>query len=206
MIEVNLYSIPAGESSANVGKCIARSRFDKETMGVGVEEFVKGFLKENAEKFEAGLGNGITEMINSSTNLTRKDISCINHYLIQSGYIVKVYNVTDDEENPNGIPAGGVSEWNIIDHNFIQYDYPTATKIIPGADSDVPSILRKVVDQSGLFNTDKFAGLKNPFTEILNNIDRIKKVSGTVHAGLVSKVYQYLDELGFEIFCATSED
>ena len=47
MIEVNLYSIPAQEMNSMVGRCVARSRFDKEGMGVSVMEFVKGFLKNN---------------------------------------------------------------------------------------------------------------------------------------------------------------
>ena len=33
MIEVNLYSIPAQEMNSMVGRCVARSRFDKEGMG-----------------------------------------------------------------------------------------------------------------------------------------------------------------------------
>ena len=39
MIEVNLYSIPAGDNTARVGKCLARNRFDREAMGVSVPEF-----------------------------------------------------------------------------------------------------------------------------------------------------------------------
>ena len=45
MIEVNLYSIPSQDINSMVGRCVARSRFDKEGMGVSVMEFVKGFLK-----------------------------------------------------------------------------------------------------------------------------------------------------------------
>jgi hypothetical protein len=207
MIEVNLYSIPTGEVSSRVGKCVARYRFDKESMGVTVENFVKGFLKDNLDKFEHGIGSAeLTGLINSSSNFTRKDVITINYFLTQAGFTLKVYNVTDDEENPSGVPSGEVVEWNVIDHNFIQNDYPTAVKIIPAPGTGIPSILRQIVEKSGLFDEDKFAGLKNPFTELLNNLDRIKNISGEVNPAITSRIYQYLDEMGLEIFCATSED
>lgn len=207
MIEVNLYSIPAGEVSSRVGKCVARYRFDKESMGVTVENFVKGFLKDNLDKFEQGIGSAeFTGLINSSSNFTRKDIITINYFLTQAGFTLKVYNVTDDEENPSGVPSGEVVEWNIIDHNFIQNDYPTAVKIMPAPGAGIPNILRQIVEKSGLFDEDKFAGLKNPFTELLNNLDKIKNISGEVNPAITSRIYQYLDEMGLEIFCATSED
>lgn len=207
MIEVNLYSIPAGDNSARVGKCLSRNRFDREAMGVSVPEFVKGFLKDNLDKFETGIANPeLNSLINSDGVLSRKDLACINYYLIQSGFMFQVINVADDEENPTGVPTGDVIEWNVIDNNFIQNDYPTATKIIPGADQDIPSILKQIVEQSGLFDNDKFAGLKNPFTDLFTNIDRIKNISGSINATLVSRVYENLDQVGFNIFCATSED
>lgn len=207
MIEVNLYSIQQGDNNARVGKCLARNRFDRDGMGVSVEEFTKDFLKNNLEKFEAGIGNpDLTEMINSSVNLSRKDLACVNHYLIQAGYMVEVQNVTDDEENATGVPSGDVIEWNVIDRNFIQNDYPTAVKISPAPGTDIPTILKQVIEGSGLFNQDKFAGLKNPFDELLTNLDRIKKISGEVNASIVTRIYEYLDELGISIFCATSED
>ncbi len=207
MIEVNLYSIPAGDNSARVGKCLSRNRFDREAMGVSVPEFVKGFLKDNLDKFETGIANPeLNSLINSDGVLSRKDLACINYYLIQSGFMFQVINVADDEENPTGVPTGDVIEWNVIDNNFIQNDYPTATKITPGADQDIPSILKQIVEQSGLFDNDKFAGLKNPFTDLFTNIDRIKNISGSINATLVSRVYENLDQVGFNIFCATSED
>jgi hypothetical protein len=95
---------------------------------------------------------------------------------------------------------------NVIDNNFIQNDYPTATKIIPSVDQDIPTVLKQIVDESGLFDNDKFAGLKNPFTNLFTNIERIKNVSGSINATLVSRVYEALDQVGFSIFCATSED
>ena len=56
MIEVNLYSIPVDDFNSRVGRCVARNRFDKETMGVTIEEFVKGFLRDNLDKIESKLG------------------------------------------------------------------------------------------------------------------------------------------------------
>lgn len=207
MIEVNLYSIPAGDNTAKVGKCLARNRFDREAMGVSVPEFVKGFLRENLDKFETGVANPeLNSLINSDGILSRKDLACINYYLVQSGFMFQVINVADDEENPNGVPNGDVIEWNIIDNNFIQNDYPTATKIIPSVDQDIPTTLKQIVDESGLFDNDKFAGLKNPFSNLFTNIERIKNVSGSINATLVSRVYEALDQVGFSIFCATSED
>jgi hypothetical protein len=57
MIEVNLYAITPNDFNSRVGRCVARNRFDQEAMGIGVIEFAKGFLKENLDKFEGGIGN-----------------------------------------------------------------------------------------------------------------------------------------------------
>lgn len=206
MIEVSLYSVPAGESTSMVGRCIARNRFNKEGMGVSVMEFVKGFLKENLEKFEHGIGNSeLSAIINSSRNINTRELACINYYLSQAGYKVMIFNVADDEENPVGVPTGEVVEWNVIDHNFIQNDYPTATKIVPGEGTEIPTVLRQIIEQSGLFG-EKFRGLKNPFTELLDGMDRIKKATGSVNSSITTKIYALLGQLGFEVFCATSED
>lgn len=207
MIEVNLYAIPAGDNNATVGRCVARNRFDREAMGISVEEFVKGFLKDNLDKFEAKVGIGeLSEVINSATTFGRKDIACLNYYLIKAGYTLQIINVADDEENATGVPTGDVVEWNFIDENFIQNDYPTATKFMPNAEMDIPAVLKQAVEQSGLFNSDKFAGLKNPFTELFANIERIKTVSGSINTALVSRIYETLDQVGLKVFCATSED
>ena len=207
MIEVSLYSIPSEDFTSKVGKCIARNRFDKEGMGISIEKFVQGFLKDNMDKFSGKLGSAELEAtINSSVTLTRRDISCINYYLVQAGYIVKIFNVTDDEVNATGVPSGEVVEWNVIDHNFIQYDYPTAIKIIPGDGMDIPAILRKIVSQTDLFDSDKFAGLKNPFTSLLDNLDKLKTITGSVSSAITTRLYSILDELGIDVFCATSED
>lgn len=207
MIEVNLYAIPTDMNNARVGKCLARNRFDKEAMGISIEEFVKGFLKDNMDKFENGVGNNsLIELINTAENLTRQDLACINYYLIRAGFMFQVQNVADDEENPIGIPTGDIIEWNIIDENFIQNDYPTATKILPSADQDIITILKQVVNQGNIFSEGKFAGIKNPFTDLFINLDRIKNVSGSIDPGLISRVYEYLDQVGIKVFCATSED
>lgn len=206
MIEVNLYSIPAQDSNARVGRCVARNRFDKEAMGVSVENFVKGFLKDNLDRFETSLGNAdLVNLINSDSNFGKKDLACINYYLTNIGFRVDVYNVADDEENSTGVPDGDVVEWNIIDRNFIQEGYPTVTKIVPGDGTDVIGTLHQVVDSANLFG-DKFAGMKNPFSELFISIDRIKGVTGAVNATLVSRVYETLDTLGIDVFCATSEN
>ena len=206
MIEVNLFSIPAGESRIKVGKCVVRNRFDKDSMGITIEQFVKGFLKDNLDKFEAGIGSPeLTEMINSEQTLSRKDLASVNYYLSQIGYTVKIFNVADDEEDPVTVPSG-IIEWNSIDRNFLQYDYPTATKNIPGEGMDIPAVLRQIVETSGLFNLDKFAGLKNPLLELLNNLDRVKEVTGDVSSSITTRIYDLLDELGVDVFCATPED
>ena len=207
MIEINLFQIPAGEWTSRVGTCVARNRFDKESMGVTIEEFARSFLKENLDKFEHGLGSAeLTETINSTGFISRKDLACINYYLSQVGYILKIFNVTDDETNATGVPSGEIVEWNVIDHNFIQYDYPTAIKIIPGEGLDIPSILKQVIDQSELFDSDKFAGLKNPFTELMNALNSIKAATGDINSGITTRIYALLDELGIELMCIRGEN
>ena len=102
------------------------------------------------------------------------------------------------------VPTGTV-EWNVINRNFVQYDYPTATKVLPGLDSDIIDTLKEIVDNSDIFD-EKFKGMKNPFTDLFDNLKRIKDVSGATNSALVSKVYETLDLLGYDVFCATSED
>lgn len=205
MIEVNLYSIPSDDFNSRVGRCIARNRFDRETIGTSIEDFLKGFLKDNLDKIESKLGIGdLSSVISSEDALTRKDISCINYYLNSVGLKIQVQNVADDEDNPVSIPTGTV-EWNVINKNFIQNDYPTTTKVLPSPDADIIDTLKEIVENADLFDS-KFAGMKNPFTDLFDNLKRIKDISGTTNAALVGKIYEYLDQLGFEVFCATSED
>jgi hypothetical protein len=207
MIEVTLLSVRPGDYDPMVARCVARNRFDKENLKTSIPEFIKGFLKNNINNFSGNMGNSdVVEAINSSSTFTTKDVACINYYLTEIGYSLLVQNVTDDEENPTGVPAGGVVEWNIINKNFLQYDYPTATKIIPGDGTEIPEILRKVVEQQNLFDRDKFAGLKNPFTELLNDLDAIKRTTGSVSSSITTKIYSLLDRLNFKVICIAGED
>lgn len=204
MIEVNLYSVPADALDSRVGRCLARNRFDREAIGTSIEDFTRGFLKDNLDKIEARLGMGdLSSVVNSDSVLTRKDLACINYYLGKSGLKFQILNVADDEENAVSVPEGMV-EWNVINRNFIQNDYPTAVKIIPGADEDIPAILRKIVDESGLFG-DKFVGMNNPFNELFDNLKRVKDLTGSISGSLVSRIYELLDQMGIEVFCVTSE-
>lgn len=205
MIEVNLYSVPVDALDSRVGRCLARNRFDREAIGTSIEDFTRGFLKDNLDKIEARLGMGnLSSVVNSDEVLTRKDLACINYYLGKSGLKFQILNVTDDEENSVSVPEGTV-EWNVINRNFIQNDYPTAIKIIPTADEDIPSILKRIVDESGLFG-DKFVGMSNPFNELFDNLRRIKEVTGSINNSLISRIYDLLDQMGIDVFCATSED
>lgn len=206
MIEVNLYAIPAKDAGATVGRCIDRTRYDMDVMKVSVMEFVKGFLKTNVPNFDASVNNpDIISLINSDDTLTTKDFACINYYLIKSGYMVTIQNVTEDEENPLSIPAEMI-EWNIMDYNFMQNGYPTTTKIVQSGGTDVVSVLDNIANNTGLFREDKFGGIKNPLKELVDTIKKIKEVKGSIEPGPVTKAYEVLDNLGIKVFCAVSED
>jgi hypothetical protein len=129
----------------------------------------------------------------------------INYLLSQVGYKVTIWNVADDEENATGVPSGEVVEWNVINRNFIQNDYPTATKLMPDATMAMSDVLKKIVEQCGLFS-EKFEGIRNPFTQLLNNLDQEKKVTGRVNAAITTQVYNLLSQMGIDVFCAISEE
>lgn len=208
MIELNLYSITKHDPDAMVGRCIARSRFDKEGMGVGILDFAKGFLKEHLSEFSPALSNTDLEKLiqDSDTILTTKDMASLNYYLNTAGYKLQIQNVTDDEENPSGITDGHVVEWNVIDTNFLQYDYPTATKIIPADGMELPQILRQIVENSSLFDKSKFPeSTKNPLKSLLDALDNNKKVTGAISSSITSKIYSILGQCGIKIFCAMAE-
>lgn len=207
MIEVSLYSVPTGSDvNVSMGRCVDRSRFDKESMGVSVLDFVKGFLRTNIPTIELALGNAdIINVINGDGGLNTKDLACINYWLAQAGYLVKIQNVTDDEDNPTDVPAGTV-EWNIIDCNFLQYDYPTAIKIIPAEGMDAIGVLKQAIEQSGLFDEAKFSGTKNPLKEYIDQLEKAKDMIGKIEPGLSTKIYDILDQVGFKIFMATSNE
>ena len=184
MIEVSLYSVPVGSDvNASMGKCVDRTRFDKDALGTGVMEFVKGFLRTNVPNFEPALQNpDIVGFINGDLGMNTKDFACVNYHLAKAGYLVKIFNVTDDEVNATGV-EGETAEWNIIDTNFIQHDYPTAVKIIPGDGMDAVAVLKQAVDQ----------------------LERIKESMGRIEPGLATKLYDVLDQLGIKVFLATGE-
>jgi hypothetical protein len=207
MIEVNLFSISSTDpTTAMTGRCIARSRFSKESMGVSIMEYVKDFLKDNLDTLETAIGNAdLVSIINSDQVMTTKDFFSIQYYLGDLGYTVKIWNVADDEVNELGIPEGSIVEWNVIDRSFIQYDYPTATKIVPGPDEGIADILKNIVEQSGLFDSDKFNGIKNPFSILVNNLKQEQETMGNVNPGICTRLYALLSQLGIDIFCATSE-
>ena len=206
MIEVSLYSVPVGSDvNASMGKCVDRTRFDKDALGTVVMEFVKGFLRTNVPNFEPALQNpDIVGFINGDLGMNTKDFACVNYHLAKAGYLVKIFNVTDDEVNATGV-EGETAEWNIIDTNFIQHDYPTAVKIIPGDGMDVVAVLKQAVDQLGLFDDSKFAGVKNPLVETVDQLERIKENMGRIEPGLATKLYDVLDQLGIKVFLATGE-
>lgn len=208
MIEVNLFSISSADPvNAMTGRCIARSRFSKESLGVSVMEYVKDFLKDNLDNLESAIGNAdLVSIIQSSQPMTTKDFFSIQYYLGDLGYTVKIWNVAEDEVNALSIPDGSsMVEWNVIDRSFIQNDYPTVAKIIPAQSDSIVDTLSSIIEQSGLFDSDKFNGIKNPFTVLINNLKQEKKNSGNVNAAICTRIYALLSQLGIDIFCATSE-
>ena len=207
MIEVHRMSISNADANTMVGRCVARSRFSRETLGVGVMEFVKRFLSENLDTLETAVKSSeLISLINSEdTHLSTNDFMSINYLLSQVGYKVTIWNVADDEENATGVPSGEVVEWNVINRNFIQNDYPTATKLMPDATMAMSDVLKKIVEQCGLFS-EKFEGIRNPFTQLLNNLDQEKKVTGRVNAAITTQVYNLLSQMGIDVFCAVSEE
>lgn len=208
MIEVNLFSVPASQQDYTIGKSVSRTRFDKDTLGVSVMEFVKGFIKDNLDSLENPLGNAdLVAMINSETiGWSTKDFMSLKYLLRQVGYDVTIWNVADDEENASGVPSGDIIEWNIIDETFVQNDYPTTTKIIPSQSQSIQDLIRNVVEQSGLFDPNKFNGTKNPFSVLLGNLDHEVSVSGRVNSAIISQIYSLLGQMGISIFFAESND
>jgi hypothetical protein len=202
MIEVNLYSLLENNVNASAGYCIDRIRFDKEARGIGVMEFVKGFLKNNLSHFESALkNNDIVDFINGDLIMRTKDFASINYFLAKAGFLVQIQNVTDDEENPVSVPAG-VTEWNIIDTTFLQYDYPTTMKIIPADGMDIVEVLEKIVEQLSFFDKDILGNVRNPLKEYVENLKKIKNLNGSASVGLTTKIYDTLANLGIKIFTA----
>ena len=206
MIEVSLYSVQGTDPSVMVGRCVARSRFDRETMGINAMQFVKGFLRNNLDTLDGALSSSeLSSFLNSDTTMTTKDFASICYFLSQAGYKVTIWNVTDDEDNAQGVPDGDVIEWNVIDYNFIQNDYPTATKVLPSENETIGNTVTKIVEQCGLFDEDKFAGIRNPFKSLLLNLKETAEVTGSVQGSTITQIYALLKQMGIEIFCALSE-
>lgn len=205
MIEVNLFSISSSDPRSTVGRCVARSRYDIDTMGVSVMEYVKKFLQDNLDTLESGISGELVSLINSEMAFTTKDFMSINYLLSQVGYSVRIWNVADDEENPLNVPDGGVYEINVVDKTYVQHEYPTSTKIMSASDESLVENLDKVVESCGLFNPSRFNGLKNPLTDLISALKREKNVSGNINATIVTRLYQVLGDMGFELFYAASE-
>ena len=205
MIEVNLFSVPAADVDAKLGSCVARARVDIDALGSGVFDFVKGFIRDNLDNLEGSIGNSdLVQFINSDDLLTTVDFATLKYLLKKIGYLITVWNVADDEENSQGVGEGTI-EYNIINHNFLQSDFPTTTKLIPEEGKNLADILKDVVDQSGLFNPEKFGGVKNPFTGLVNRLSQEKETMGNINATISTQIIHTLEQMGFEIFCATPE-
>lgn len=206
MIEVNLYKGPKGVKGDVINlTSIGRARFDKEAMGTSVEEFVIGFLKDEMEKFATD-GRDISAILESNKYLGRQDLNCINNLLIENtGFRFEIYSVADDEINPNGLVSGETFEINIINHNHIIEDYPTCTKMTPSLPLDLPGTLRQIVNESDLYNEDKFAGINNPFSKYLGVLENDKRV-GNVNESASSAIYRVLAEHGINVIWVSSED
>ena len=204
MIEVSLYSVPTGSNiSVTMGKCIDRARYNKEALGVDIMNFVKGFLKTHINDYEATLGNvDVISFINNDSPMTTKDLASINYWMLKAGFLVKMFNVTDDEENAEGVSPES-SEWNIINKNYLIDNLPTAIKVIPEAGTDIITVLEKVVDQVDVFNEK--LGLKNPLKESLDELKKVKEFTGRIEPGLATKIYDILDSVGVELFLAIGE-
>lgn len=205
MIEVSLYAIEPGDTYAKTGRCVARNRFDKEAMGTSVEEFVRGFLKDNLERFSSD-GREINAILEDNKFLSRMDLVCINNLLIKIGYTFMVTTVADDEENPTGVPTGDIVEWNIINLNNLQDDYPVATKIVPSLPQNFIEIFDQVIGGCGFYNEDKFTGIKNPFTPLMNVLKETKEKTGDLSSSITAKIHRLFEDHGIRIFVATSED
>ena len=206
MIEVNLFSVPTADYDATVGKCVSRARFDNDAMGVSILEFVKGFLRDNLDNLESALSNSyLVDFINSDQAMTSIDFASLSYLLGQIGYKITIWNVADDEENPNTVGAG-VIEYNVINHNYLQHDYPTVTKLIPTEGQNVAEVVGMIVEQSGLFDESKFSGSRNPFTILINNLKDEDGKLGKINSSIITRVYTLLDQMGINVFCATSEE
>ena len=63
-----------------------------------------------------------------------------------------------------------------------------------------------IVEQSGLFDESKFSGSRNPFTILINNLKDEDGKLGKINSSIITRVYTLLDQMGINVFCATSEE
>lgn len=204
MIEVNLFSI--GSADSNIGRCVSRARYDREVLGVSPLEFVRGFLKDNLESVETKISSSeLMDLIsNKSIAWTRKDFATVSYLLQKAGYKVTIWNVAEDEENANSVPSG-VLEWNIIDNNYMQHDYPTVTKIVPAESEKITETIKKLLEFVNLFDETKFKGIANPLTKLKATLDFEVEKTGNVNSAIVSQIYLILKQMGVEVFWSGSE-
>lgn len=198
MVEVTLIS--TGDMYSNVGRFVSRKRANLEALAITKNEFIKGFVRNNMSELDAVINNAdFNELINSDRNLSNKDIESINYILGEMGYKLLVSFVADDEENPDSV-GEGLYEYNIIDKSFIQNDLPTSTKITKSTTESLGDTLIKIVEQSGLFNPDKFSGIRNPFTILLNNIKDQERTTGSIQGMTTARIYSMLSYMGIDVY------
>lgn len=194
MVEVTLVSV--GDVNSRVSRFVKRKRADLNVLKVTKNEFIHAFLRNSLDELTIAISNGdLLELIKSDTVFNNKDIESINYLLGQAGYRILCYFVADDEMYPDAIPADAY-EFNVVDHSFLQYDLPTVTKISQTSNQSIADVLKQTVEMSGLFDSDKFKGIVNPFNKYIASMEQSKKVLGMAPDTLVSAIYDMLEKMG----------
>lgn len=202
MIEVTLISSTEG---SRVGRFVSRKRADLERLGVNKNQFIQGFLRDNMDTIETAIHNpDLVHLINSDILLNNKDLATIKYTLSTVGYQILYTFTADDEINEVTIPTGEV-EYNIIDTTWIQDDMPVASKISSTLGSSIIPIIKQIMDQTGFYATDKFAGVNNPLIGLINQAEDDEKTTGAPGAVLVNRIYTILEQLGINIYAIIGE-
>lgn len=202
MIEVTLISSTEG---SRVGRFVSRRRANLEQLGVNKNQFIQGFLRDNMDTIETAIHNpDLVNLINSDTLLNNKDIASICYTLSTVGYQILVTFIADDEINSISIPAGEI-EYDIIDSTFIQEDLPVATKESSAVGGSVVPVLNRAVTSIGFFNEEKFKGVNNPLTGLLNQMADDEKNAGAPGPIVVNRLYTILEQLGIKIYAIIGE-
>lgn len=202
MIEVTLISSTEG---SRVGRFVSRRRANLEQLGVNKNQFIQGFLRDNMDTIETSIHNpDLVNLINSDTLLNNKDIASIRYTLSTIGYQVLVTFIADDEINSVSIPTGEV-EYDIIDSTFIQEDLPVATKETSALGGSVVPVLNRAVTSLGFFSDEKFKGVNNPLTGLLNQMADDEKNAGAPGPVVVNRLYTILEQLGIQIYAIIGE-